>query len=193
MDDTGEVPCQPIYLLGDLHPIPTIAFALGRMRQLLSNGIKTKQQAADAVAGELVSDCTRKGNVATSGRAVSRRLMSELDKNKALKRKLSKLPSGKKRDDALREGKAAILKPMDVRNSTGNLSTARASAEPPRKAFLTSLKRNSEIEDRSPLLPGCSKDDSPYLNLRGGKDAAKVRPRDPPPPPPSPALSYSPL
>ena len=64
----------------------------------------------------------------------------------------------------------------------GCASSGRASADRPRNAFLASLMRTSEIEDRSPLLPECPKDESPYLNLRGKKNAAKVRPLDPPPP-----------
>ena len=80
MDDTGEVPCQPIYLMDDPRFMPNLAFALGRVRQLVSNESKTIQQAADAVAGELVSDCTRKGKAAQSYRAVARRLLSELKK-----------------------------------------------------------------------------------------------------------------
>jgi hypothetical protein len=71
MDDNGEVPCQPIYLMDAPHFMPTLALALGRMRQLVSNESKTIQKAADAVAGELVSDCMRKGKAAKSRRAAS--------------------------------------------------------------------------------------------------------------------------
>jgi hypothetical protein len=82
MDDTGEVPCQPMYLMDDPDFMPTLSFALGRMCQLVSHESKTRQQAADAVAGELASDCTRKGKAAKSCRAVSRHLLSELEKKK---------------------------------------------------------------------------------------------------------------
>ena len=190
MDDTGEVSHQPIFLMDDLQFTPTLAFALGRIRHLVSNEKREIKETAKAVADELITDCTRKNHVAKSCRAVSRQLALEVNKKTAFKRKLKKL-LGEEKDNALREWKQAMLEPMDVRantdgpqKSTGNASSARASAELPRKAFLASLMRNSEIENRSPLLPECPKDDSPYLNLRGKKDAAKVRPLDPPPPPP---------
>jgi hypothetical protein len=170
MDDTGEVPCQPIYLMDDPHSMPTLAFALGRMRQLVSNESKTIQQAADAVAGELVSDCTRKGKVAKSCRAVSRHLLSELQKKNAFRRKLKKLPSGKKRGDALREGKVTMLEPMDLRADSGGVSNSLGRASgikaPARKAFLTSLKRTSGIKDRSPLMDEFLKDSSSFMSTR---------------------------
>lgn len=193
MDDAGEVSHQPIFLMDDLQFTPTLAFALGRIRHLVSNEKREIKEAAKAVADELITDCTRKNHVAKSCRAVSRQLALEVNKKTAFKRKLKKL-LGEEKDNALREWKEAMLEPMDVRanadvpqKSTGNASSARASAELPRKAFLASLVRNSEIENRSPLLPECPKDDSPYLNLRGKKDAAKVRPLDPPPSPSAPS------
>ena len=170
MDDTGEVPCQPIYLMDDPDFMPTLSFALGRMRQLVSHESKTRQQAADAVAGELVSDCTRKGKAAKSRRAVSQRLVSELEKKNAFRRKLKKLPSGEKRDGALQEGKATMLEPMDVRADSGGVSNSLGRASgikaPARNAFLASLKRTNDIKDRSPLLDEFLKDNSPYMSTR---------------------------
>ena len=170
MDDTGEVPCQPIYLMDDPDFMPTLSFALGRMRQLVSNESKTIQQAAGAVAGELVSDCTRKGKAAKSRRAVSQRLVSELEKKNAFRRKLKKLPSGEKRDGALQEGKATMLEPMDVCADSGGVSNSLGRASgikvPVRKAFLTSLERTNGINDRSPLLDEFLKDNSPYMSTR---------------------------
>ena len=105
-----------------LHAHPCIC-AWSNKRQLVScESIGTRQEAAEAVAGELVSDCTRKGHAAKSSQGSVAAQLASGGRIKRLRseRKLKKLPSGEEKGwCATVKGKPAMLEPMDVRADSG--------------------------------------------------------------------------